>query len=65
MLKGWQNSLGMGWQNSQVLKHAQYLNFNNYFLCDKDPSNIIKEEYMYTLIKLINTIPEFKFRKTP
>ena len=34
LLKGWQNSPGIGWQNSpryfEVLKKAQYLNFINY-----------------------------------
>ena len=47
LFKGWKNSPGMGWQNSpgffKVLELAQYLNFINFFLCDKDPSNIIKE----------------------
>ena len=46
-MKGWQNSPGKGWQNSlgffEVLKQAQYLNFNNCFLCDQDPLNVIEE----------------------
>ena len=46
ILKGWQNSPGMGLENSpgyfEVLEQAQHLNFV-IFLCDKDPSNIIKK----------------------
>ena len=31
ILKGWQNSSGMGWQNSPGYSQAQYLNFTNNF----------------------------------
>ena len=66
ILKGWQNSSSMGWQNSPgyvvVLKQAEYLHSINFFLCDNYPSNIIKEKYV--VIKCINIIPQtFKFVK--